>query len=359
MKIGILTYHRSHNYGALLQAVALRHVLEQLGHDVYFVDYWPEYHKDIYRIYNHACLNKLSLLRKLKYIISATLSYPKIRKRRIGFNHFISKFILPYTKNVNSKFDCLVYGSDQIWRKQPGLGNNKLNSVYFGEHEISTLKHWSYAASMGIITLNEKEKSDIHQWLSKFEKISVRETDLRNAILDCGVSNVKQVLDPTMLLSKEDWIQLLSLSILEEEKPYILFYDLLPNSFNMTYLNEFAIKNNCEIKTIKGSVQSLQKQSNELPFVTPKGMVELIANARYVFTSSFHGLVFALIFNKQVYAAFSKNSTRAKSLLDDLGLSERLLLPKSIIPDMPSIDYRKVESKLQELRKDSINFLRL
>lgn len=357
MKIGILTYHRSHNYGALLQAIALRFILMKLGHVAYFIDYWPKYHKDIYRIYKRYRLRNISLLRRIKYLISTTISIPKIKKSQNRFNSFIEKYILPYTIKTTIPVDCIIYGSDQIWRKQPGLGNNKLNPVYFGEHDFVTSKHWSYAASMGKINLSDTDKHNIKKWLSKFDKISVRESDLKEAIEDCGLKNVDQVLDPTLLLNKNEWIKLLNLESQSSEKPYILFYDLLPDSFDINEIYKFAKLKRCDVKIIKGTVRSKHTQPNEIPFADPKEMVQLISNAEYVFTSSFHGLVFALIFNKEVYSAFSHNATRAESILSTLGILERLIEPQKTIPQLSQIDYSLVNARLQSLREESIVFI--
>lgn len=179
MKIGILTYHRSHNYGALLQAIALRHVLTGLGHDAYFIDYWPEYHADMYKLFSSIEFHSYSLFGKIKYIVkTAILSRNKI-KRIKSFNRFIDRFITPHSLPTTESFDIIIYGSDQIWRKQPRIGYH-FNPVYFGDNQFEAKKHITYAASMGNIKdLSPADEETIQKWLRHFSFISVRETDLQ------------------------------------------------------------------------------------------------------------------------------------------------------------------------------------
>ena len=356
MKVGILTYHRSHNYGALLQAMALRKSLEKLGHEVKYVDYWPEYHKDMYRILSKKALSSTPLSRKIKNVISVGLRLVPIMKRRRKFQSFISKHVDPYCAPVTESFDCIVCGSDQIWRKQDGL-LGQFNPVYFGAGETKAAQYVSYAASMGIINLDETDKNNLKKWLSKFTQLSVRETDLKNELDAIGLRNVREVIDPTLLMDKEEWLRAIPIPKLSS-KPYLVLYELLEGSFNMDAVERFAKDNNLEIKKLRGGAMNYFPKRGDYHTAGPEEMLSLIANASYVFTSSFHGLVFSIIHNKPFYASFVKNSGRAESLLSMINQSERLLPPNiSNIPDIKAIDYKMVNRILSEKRKESIDFL--
>jgi len=157
MNIGILTYHRAHNYGALLQAFALKTWMQTQGHYVEMIDYWPAYHRAVYQILPH--FKTRSFKGKIKDIVFLFLGLNKILKRRNSYEKFIQNYLqLPakpiYTKKDELKSiscDFAIYGSDQIWRKQNLPLYKGFNEVYFGAY-INT-KKISYAASMGEISL--------------------------------------------------------------------------------------------------------------------------------------------------------------------------------------------------------------
>lgn len=359
MKIGILTYHRSHNYGALLQAVALRYFLSSLGHDVFFVDYWPEYHKRMYRIIDIQYIKEHSLVKSLKYLLRESLVLPIKIGRKQKFTKFISKNIDPYCKAESECFDCIIYGSDQIWRKQPGL-SYQFNPIYFGEGNLLTNTHISYAASMGEATLEKEDGDKLNKWLSKFKAISVRESSLKKYLDSVGVSDVKLSIDPTLLLDKAEWERLAIEKIYgNNKKHYALFYDLMDGSFNKKTIREYANKRGLKLITITGSAKSCNYRKNIHAVLNPFEMINYISNAECVFTSSYHGLVFSLIFNKKVFASFRHNSSRAESLLDYVGLRDKILIEPMAgnIKDI-NIDYDKCNDSLRLMRRESMKWIR-
>ena len=107
MKIGIVTYHRTNNYGACLQAVATRFVLEQMGHEVYYVDYWPDYHKEKYLLFPWKTLKKSNFLQKVKFVLRF-IKYFKSQKRRIkNFEKFFYNHIYPYCRPTDDYYDVV------------------------------------------------------------------------------------------------------------------------------------------------------------------------------------------------------------------------------------------------------------
>lgn len=354
MKIGILTFHRAHNYGACLQAIATRIVLEEMEHEVYYLDYWPEYHKSRYALLSWSRLKKGTFRQKIGYIRKCMSYLPEKMKRVKNFKCFIRHYIEPYCKDVNESFDIIVYGSDQIWRKQPVLGS--INPVYFGQNSFHTKKNVSYAASMGILPENQKDIEQIHKLLTNLDKISVREDDLKSFVYQLGFENVEKVLDPTLLLSKNKWESIFNLPSIKGEK-YVLVYIVTSNGFNMDYVNAFAASKGMKVKLLKGTVSDHESNSI-INTAGPLEFLSLIKNAEFVFSSSFHGVAFSILFEKQFFASFTENEGRAKSILDDLGISERLIPAGSVIPaDIEAINYNSVDSKLSQLRNLSINFL--
>lgn len=357
MKIGILTYHRSYNYGALLQAIALRYYLSSLGHDVFFIDYWPEYHKRMYRIIDMYYIKKHSLVESFKYLIRESIVLPIKIGRKNKFERFINDKIQPFCHSMEDNYDCIIYGSDQIWRKQSGL-NKQFNPVYFGEGNVNTKVHISYAASMGEEKLEEEDATKINNWLNKFKAVSVRESSLKKYLDSIGVRDVKLSIDPTLLLDKGEWEHLaVKKRIRNDKKRYALFYDLMDGSFDKEVIREYTDKRGLDLIIITGSAKYRNYKKNIHAVLDPFEMIDYVVNAECVFTSSYHGLVFSLIFNKKVFASFRYNSARAESLLDSLGLRDILLKPmEKRIPDI-KIDYDTCNQKFESMRYDSKRWL--
>lgn len=358
MTFGILTFHRAHNYGAMLQAIALRTKLAENGDSVFFIDYWPEWHQQEYNIFNKQVYQSLSPLRKLNYIRKYFRDRTAKKQRIEVFEHFYKRFINPYTVDgENIEFDAIFYGSDQIWRK----GSDKTewyDDVMFGHHHYRTKSHIAYAASMGVIHEDIKDLNYFKASLQRFDAIGVRETDLKLTLEKAGITDMVLTIDPTFLLKKEKWNDILEIKIDRREK-YILFYDLMYGSFDLNAIKRFAAERNLPLKVLKSRIDKNNYGVETISCADPREFVKLIANAEYVFTSSFHGLAFSLIFGRQFYASYRYNSGRASTILSSLSLSTRLLptLSKSI-PDLPAIDYNTIDKRMDDLRKDSLQFLK-
>ena len=350
MKIGILTYHRSNNYGALLQGIALREVLVRMGHQATFIDYWPAYHRHMYALFSfHWMMSRKSLKRKFGYILRCVKNY-KNRKARIkSFDAFISEYVEPYTSSMDEQYDVVVHGSDQIWRKQQEI--NRYNPVYFGQHEINAKLKISYAASMGILPKNETDKNVLKKLLANLDFISVRESGLKCLLEELGYANVKHDLDPTLLLPEDFWVSRFGLK--KSKERYALYYKI-QNSFDVAELRKYSESKGLKLRIIKSSAVGKNSDSN-IVTAGPLQFLQLIYGAEMVFTSSFHGLAFSLIFKKPFFPSFIRNSGRAESLLSVMGLTDRLLLPKSSIPrDVSKIDFQHVSEVLGLMAKSSI-----
>lgn len=353
MKIGILTYHRTLNYGACLQAVATRVVLEHMGHEVFYVDYWPKYHQSKYLVFSWSKLKKLSFKKKLSYVINTIRFYKYKRQRIINFSSFHQKYIIPYCKSVNDHYDVIVYGSDQIWREQKELGT--YNPIYFGKNSFDTKCHVAYSASMGLLPNNKDKEKQVKDLTSNLDLISVRERDLYNLLNNIGVENVSLTIDPTLLLDSSTWNNII-LNNAQDEGSYVLVYGIGKSSFDMEEVKTYAQKHGCKIKVLSGTAMSKETDTN-ITVAGPEKFIDLIKHAKCVFTSSFHGLAFSILYKRDFFASYSGNSNRAETLLNLLHISNRLLPPNSVIPEIGSIDYDQVSKKLDILRQHSLLYL--
>lgn len=355
MKIGILTYHRTHNHGGCLQAFATRVILEMMGHHVYYVDYWPEYHSNVYSGYS---LKKLLCTKGIKnkiHITANAIRYGKYRmQREENFLTFINREIEPYCKQIEESYDVVIYGSDQIWRKQPIL--NDYNPIYFADNKIKANKHVALSASMGILPIDECDKVKVVNLVSHFDEISVREQDLQHYLSNIGFGNVTLTLDPTLLLTRRFWDNYLPYSQSEMQK-YVLLY-ALHDTFDKEKIYKFAKERHLSVKELYGTPNH-KETSTKITTAGPDLFLSLIKNAEYVFSSSFHGLAFSLIFEKEFFVSLGSNAGRARSLLNMIGLSDRFMYPQTEIPiHISMIDYSVVNQKLASIREQSLSFLK-
>ena len=297
MKIGILTYHRSHNYGAMLQAVGLLKVLQGMGNDVSFIDYWPKHQSDIYRLFDINTFKASNWKGKLAYIkyFVQTLIPKKIRRKH--FNQFFKEQVEPCCAGVDTNFDVIFYGSDQIWREQFfGYG---YNPVYFGKNNFKAKKHVSYAASMGKLPCSDVDREKVVSLVKGLDVVSVRESELKQFLEANGLSGIKQTLDPTFLLGRTEWEKIASRAASLSE-PYLLLYDLQIDCFDRKKVREFARAKQLKVVEIVGVANAMPTETMQT-VDGPYEFIGAIANASYVLTSSFHGLAFSIIFNKPFY----------------------------------------------------------
>lgn len=358
MQVGILTYHRSHNYGALLQAIALRKVISDMGYDVRFVDYWPEYHRKMYSLKSWVRFKNVKGSKKFKPLLRAALTLPVKFLRIKRFRKFISKNIESFCSPTTDTWDIVVCGSDQIWRKQLGLGN-KFNPEYFGSGEIKSKSYISYAASMGVIDIEDSELPELVSWLNKFKYLSVREEQLRDLLLTGGLNKISTVLDPTLLLSKDEWSSIIvSEKQHKREEKYLLVYDLLDGSFDRAAIKKFAKQRGLEVIILRGEPSKESYKYNTVSVADPFDMVRLIQGAEMVFTSSYHGLVFSILYERNFVASFNYNSGRAYSLLRQIGLSGRLIPARATDFPLEIINFTPVIKRLMDMRNNSLEWLR-
>ena len=353
MKIGILTYHRSNNYGALLQGIALREVLSRIGHQVTFIDYWPAYHRHMYALFSvRWMMAHKEFIGKMRYLKNCIVYLKNRKKRKNNFDAFIKENVEPYTSPMDEEYDVIVHGSDQIWRKQPEI--HAYNPVYFGKHQIKSNRKISYAASMGILPKDEFDKNLVKGFLQNLDAISVREESLLALVKELGYSNATHDLDPTLLLPSDYWVNKFDLKPSCEH--YALYYKI-QNSFDINELRRYAESKGLKLKIIHSKANIAESEVN-ITMAGPQQFLQMIYGAEMVFTSSFHGLAFSLIFNKPFYASFVKKAGRAESLLEAVDLPNRLLKPKDAIPsNFSDIDYNVVNRRLQDLRNASLESL--
>lgn len=363
MKIGILTYHRAENYGALLQAYALRTYLQSKGHEVSFVDYWPDYHVNYFKLFAWKRFMAANWKGKIEYLLGATVWLCPRMTRSKRLQRFIHERLGVTGKpryNEKTKatehYDVVVYGSDQIWRKQnmDGVG---FDDWYFGAENVVTDKKIVYAGSMGTVKTTEKDDAYVKKMMQNFERISVREADLDSYLKGLGVAS-QQVIDPVFLLSKEEWEAVVDKK--QEKRKYILFYNLLNKPESVRFAERLSKETGLPIKELNKKMSFKHLGKRYISGASVEEFLRMIKDAEYVVSNSFHGVAFSLIYQKQFFAVgMGERSNRVLSLLESLGLMERYVKEKSVnLLQMKMIDYHEVEMRLNEVKHLSEQYLK-
>lgn len=359
MKIGILTFHCAHNYGAVLQCYALQEILKSSGHDVEIIDYRPNYLINPYKVFYIRRFISHSPIKIIKAWINEFLIIKHRMKRYQAFQSFIDeKFNLSRRiekKNIPSDYDYYVIGSDQIWNPQITLG---FDSVYFACFEFpkNNKKYISYAASMETSMLNDKEKDFYKQMLKNFDAISVRENNLAKLLQPLTNIKVETVLDPTLLADSSIWNSLAKQPTIN--KKYVLIYQVRADKNTRRIAQLIAKQLHIEVVEITSwaSCRFIIK-NHTYQSCSPKEFLGWIKNANCVVTTSFHGTAFSIIFNKSFYSLkLGKGDTRTLSILQNIQLESRMI-DKTSSPTFQDIDYETPNKLLANLRMQSQEYL--
>ena len=361
MKIGILTYHRAENYGALLQAYALMTYLKSLGHDVSFVDYWPTYHSEYFKIFSWSNFVSRPIKSKLLILIRFLLMGSKLYRRKKVMQKFMHGHLKiskkPVYTNRNGKterFDVVVYGSDQIWRKQ-NLGGVGFDEWYYGSDHVCADKKVVYAGSMGKLEASPEDMTFVKAQMQNFCSIAVREKDLHDYLQKLDVSS-EIVIDPVFLLTKEQWHQLAVAP--KSTSNYILFYNLLNTPESSSFAKALSKETGLPIIKKKKKTAFMQKGSKLIDNASIEEFLGLIEHADYVVSNSFHGVAFSLVFEKQFYAVgMEGKANRVVSLLESVGIADRYIHSHQNKISALEIDYDKTTPILKSLIEKSMFFL--
>lgn len=291
MKIGIVTQPLKANYGGILQNWALQQTLIKMGHEPVTIDYL--YTKPFFLWVKVNIYNLLQLLK----LATKHFDYFKRRDYRpLVFEDFVlqdikkTSIVRKYSKNIAKKgeFDVIIVGSDQVWR--PMFNKGTLFDMFL-QFVPSEIRKISYAASFGVDTweYTDSETRKCKQLIQGFDAVSVREASgVTLSKNHFGIEAV-QVLDPTMLLEKNDYLDMIADVYPLCKTPFLAAYILDPTDEQREYIQKKANE--------LGLTPKLY-HANEESVLSPKQWISLFRDAEYIITDSFHGSVFSLIFGK-------------------------------------------------------------
>ena len=312
MKIGILTFYFPYNYGAMLQAFALQTVLRRNGYDAEIVPYYPRNFRMAYSV------SPLENGIAFKHRLSNAYHYQQRIEQSRKFDTFRhelltdGEFDRDFSDHVK-KYNCIIYGSDQIWNTDINYGD----PVYFGA-DFDGVKI-SYAASMGKISPVEKQKEYVKKCLPEFHSISVREETTGRIVEELTGKNTTTVCDPVFLLNKNEWIK--NEERINVNSKYLLIYMLADDETLLSAAVDYAKKNNLTVYNIHPTFAKDYPGTKPLRTVGPREFLYLMNHADAVCTNSFHCVAFSLIFEKKLFHVPNKKSPeRTISMLRKNGI---------------------------------------
>ena len=357
MKIGILTFHTAHNYGAVLQAYALTRYIQSLGHDAEVIDYRAEFNTK--RFAPKPLKSYFSIRELYSIIFRNAYQHPCSEAFSDFYKNYQTLSKVIYSKDnlyqVEDIYDRIVVGSDQIWNLACTIGDDAY-FLPFVRHED---KKFAYAASFGITSVKIEERSKIKNYISSFNAISVREKEGVNIVRELTGKEAIPVIDPTLLLSKKEWAQIANYSRCPEH-PYLLIYLMSEDMDLLHFAKLYAQFHHLKIAYIS---QRLFKRIRGLHLrdVTPNQWLGLFLNADTIVTNSFHGSVFGVNLKKNLFIKYIPRSianSRMKNIIDDYQLDSHLLTEDNIRKtDFPPIDTKCVGEFLSINRERSYQFI--
>lgn len=359
-KIGLMTFHTAFNCGAMLQAIATQLALNKIGFDCTIIDYYPNSVEEENRQYSFNVCN-------FRFFIKGLLMpfFPHTKRRTARFEKFRNKMNLTKRyKDINELmedlplFDIYMVGSDQVWNTQAAL-----SSVYFLDFVPDEKRKVTYASSFGTSTIDKKYNNEVRRLLNRFDQIAVRESFGQKIIVDLLGKKVPVVLDPTFLLSKNEWEKFEKKEFdYEREFPngYLFYYGSLEIEGTEQLLNKLATIYKVPIVLSYSGMYSKIKVNKKVYDVGPQEFLSLIKNATLVFSNSFHATAFSIIYQKEFYVIpHPTRNSRMESLLDILGLSARFVTNETVEERISAIDYVPVNARLQSEINKSYKYLQM
>lgn len=350
MKIGILTFHRAVNYGAVLQAYALTKKLKMLEQEAEIIDYQCEKIKTDY-LPNFKIKGS-----KLSSLVQQILSAPYMLLKKKNFELFLDKY-LPLSNKGNDivsmcqDYDMIIVGSDQVWQDNLIGGDDA-----FFLKNVNEKNKVSYAASFSLN--NTRFNKDKLRMLNDFDSISVREHENAIYLKKELKRDIYEVCDPTLLLSLDEWINLSSQAHINYSN-YILVYNVVKPKSMLRFADELAKKENKKVIVVTTSIKK-KIDALYLRTVDPINFLGLIKKADYVITNSYHGAVFSLIYGKKFFVETHSSgnyyNSRVANLFNSLNIPlENVTGWESICTTKASRE--KVKKMMHVLSSQGENFL--
>ena len=346
MKVSIITLHSVCNYGTQLQAYATQEKFKEYFDEVSFVNYKRPNTHGIKLLKTFSGNNP----------IKALIVLPTLIKWKFVFGRFQKKYLnIEKDKCTNTKADIYFTGSDQVWNT--GWNNGVIPELYLN-FVPNDIPKYAYSSSFGLNKLDDKYKSEVKKYLSRFKKINVREDSSLDILNELGINNAERILDPTLAIDGDYWRSIAPKRKIKED--YILIYNLNRSKEFDKYCEEFSKKTGLKLYRFCTRYDQIFRNGKSLLIPNILDFVTLIDNAKYVITDSFHATAFSLNMNTIPVVLYPKEySNRLSDFLKLVNMEK--CHPKdytdySIVGK--DINFKKSNKILEDERKKIDQFLK-
>lgn len=361
MKISLITLHCVDNYGSVLQTYATQKSLELMGHEVEVIDYIRPDLKTIKKLFSHY----IYVEHNIKGFLKSIVFFPSLLNLHFNFRVFRDKYFKIskhryYTPDDFSRYpieaDAYAVGSDQVWNTI--LNKGILSEYFLGFAPQKNSIKFAFSSSFGVDKLTEAEKVPIKRMLSTFDFITTRELSGVDIIHDLGIEHVRQILDPTLLLSGKEWNDICE--PIKFSKPYLLVYQLHHQEGLNDYLKGLAQSHDLEVIRICYRYDEFRKYGHCIYAPSVGKLLSYIKNAAYVVTDSFHVTAFSVNMNVQFESLVPDKQFggRINSLLRITKLEARGVHDFNHPQIDNNIDYTSVNEILNNHRLENLSFIK-
>lgn len=364
-KVGLITIYHVPNFGSVLQTYATQEVLRKLGYDCVVLQY--KYPNEWHYAQGRA---RSSLKSRIGLFLGLRPVHRKVNKLEKFRGKFFN-FSRPYP-NLDamkvedwSEYHAVVVGSDQVWNARFTLAD----SAFMLSFAPDNVKKISIASSFASKSLPVDVRDKYRKYLSRFSALSVREQNGVDIVrTELGIDfNPTIVLDPTLLLNREEWLSLIPRSKFVKKRKYILLYMLTyafePRPYIFEVLKYMSEKYDYDILALEGYTQTNRANGVVMQDKTDSSIsefIDLFANADMVVTSSFHGTAFAVNFGIPLVSIIpnDKGDDRQSSLLRQIGLEKSIVpIGTDLATIIPECNENCIEKKLSAIRNNCFNWI--
>lgn len=359
MKVGILTFPNSVSYGACLQMIALQNTVRRMGHEVEII----HYHNPYMKAEKHTDKGRHPLKRALQRHIRRLLHwrlyarfscFERQHAVRYPAHAFTDKSRLP---EIGRRYDAVICGSDQVW--SPYITDMDIS--YFLDFCGEGTQRVAYAPSFGVVKFPDGFEERIAPELAKFHALSARELPGKELVERLTGRETALVVDPTWLVDAADWVAM------EQPHPaatgdYVLYFVVNQSRELLARCKAFAKQHGLKVVMVGGNPVAAAKNKDPMLSyamdVGPEQWLYLIHHARYVFTNSFHGTAFSVLFERDVYVQVpNHNGSRLRQVLESFGMESREVREGEELTES-AVDYEKVRKLFAELKDKSLTYLK-
>ena len=364
MVINVITRHAPTNYGSLLQAIATQRVIMNLGHECRIINYIPKCETGVRMAITQLEQKTKWRRNPIKKAIYLMVAEPETLLMERKFLAMRKKYLLmgPCCATTGElkklyaekKDEVFLTGSDQVWGP---ISTGHYDPTYFLDFVPKSSRKLAFAASFGKAIFDEQTLKEYGVLLKKYDSLAVRENVAVELLKKMDIS-AKQVLDPTLLMDADAWSEYVK--PMKKPEKYVLVYQIHANSDLDHYAVKFAEKAELPLLRVSPLLHQAKRSGKFVYCPDISGFLDLVKNAAYMVTDSFHGTAFAINFNTQFVEVLPNTGTssRNQSILELTGLTDRIVRDLNDFSYIDQeIDFKEANEKIGISRIESIRIL--